>query len=68
VTRLRIEPQPTPQEAEAIAAAIEMLLARSGPRGEKLRFNDDMNLCSDMLPQDYTWRDMARIEALTPGV
>jgi hypothetical protein len=66
--RLRIEPQPTPQEAEAIAAAIEMLLARSGSNGRKLRFNDDMNLYDDTYPQDYTWRDMARIEALTPGV
>jgi hypothetical protein len=62
--RLRIEPQPTPQEAEAIATAIEVLLARSGPTSKKLRYSAS----DDVQPHDHTWRDMARIEALTPGV
>ena len=66
--RLRIEPQPTPQEAPAIATAIEVLLARSGPTAKKLRFNETMNESDGTYPQDYTWRDLARIEALTPGV
>jgi len=57
-----------PQEAHAIATAIELLLARSGAQDRKLRFNDDMNASGDTYPQDYTWRDMARIESLTPGV
>ena len=66
--RLRIEPQPLPQEAQAIATAIEVLLARSGPQDRQLRFNDDMNASGDTYPQNYTWRGMARIEALIPGV
>ena len=66
--RLRIEPHPTPQEAQAIATAIEVLLARSGPAAKKLRFNEIMNESDGTYPQDYTWRDLARIEALTPGV
>ena len=65
--RLRIEPQPTPQEAEAIAAAIETLLARPGhgrrevDRYRAPRFNDDAIVRHD-------WRALARIEALNPGV
>jgi hypothetical protein len=61
--RLRIEPEPTTQEAEAIAIALEVLAARSGAPVSRLRFN-----CDGEQPRDYTWRDMARIEALTPGV
>ena len=70
--RLRIEPEPTPQEAEAIAAAIETLLGRSRhgrhtvDRSIELRFNDSAG--DDTYQRDYTWRALARIEALTPGV
>ena len=81
MTRLRIEPQPTREEEQAILAALEVLLG-FGPTAKKLRFNDaafarkgyvDMrrlriNVCGDTHIQDYTWRDVARIEALTPGV
>jgi len=70
--RLRIEPQPTPQEAEAIAAAIEMLLGRSShgrhevDRYIELRFNDAAR--DETWRRDYTWRALARTEALNPGV
>jgi hypothetical protein len=70
--RLRIEPEPTPQEAEAIAAAIETLLGRyghgghTGERSVELRFNDIGG--DDTFQRDYTWRGLARIEALNPGV
>jgi hypothetical protein len=65
--RLRIEPQPTPHDAAAIAAALEELFARPDPAGKELSFNDAA-LSDPMYPWPSTWREVARIEALTRGV
>jgi tRNA G37 N-methylase TrmD len=64
--RLHIEPQPTPHDAAAIAAALEELFARPDT-GKELSFNDAA-LSDPLYPRPRTWRDVARIEALTSGV
>jgi hypothetical protein len=72
VIRLHIEPQPTADEAQAIEAAVKALIEQPGFASRKLRFSDVSNLPvnshDDAVLFAHTWHDVARIEALEPGV
>jgi hypothetical protein len=72
VIRLHIEPQPTADEAQAIEAAVKALIEQPGSTSRKLRFSDlsdlPLNLHDDAVLHAHTWHDVARIEALEPGV
>jgi hypothetical protein len=72
VIRLHIEPQPTADEAQAIEAAVKALIEQPGSAARTLRFNDvsntRLNSPDDLVLFAHTWHDVARIEALEPGV
>ena len=74
--RLRIVPTPTTDEAAAIEAAIQTLVAAHALRAGGLRYSD-VAAFAGMAPaaqplavttRPLRWRDAARLESLGPGV
>ncbi|MDQ6768104.1 MAG: hypothetical protein M3Z41_09885 [Candidatus Eremiobacteraeota bacterium] len=72
--RLLIEPQPSPEVAAAIEAAVKVLMAGQATSARRLRFghvgpakvgSGDTFSCNDRLAaRGYRWSEVARIEAL----